>query len=110
MVHEKSMFRFGWMLMLILTIHTQLIVHLKPAPPILMHIQNLLLSMENLTMIALSALKKLQVLMTLGYYDLFIHYSSVLHMDRIFELYDNMWRRIKNKNTNMHWWNLFKSN
>ena len=64
MMREKSLFHFGLMPMLVLTIHTQQIVHLKPAPPILMHILNLLLSMENLTMIVLSALKKLQVLIT----------------------------------------------
>lgn len=64
MMHEKSLFHFGWMLMLVLTIHTQQTVHLKPVPPILMHILNSLLSMENLTMIVLSALKKLQVLRT----------------------------------------------
>ena len=73
MVIEKSMFHSGWMLMLVLTIHTRPTVHQRPLKPIPMHILSLLLSTENLFTIKLFALKRHQVI--LRYSRIFISYK-----------------------------------
>ena len=85
MVIEKSMSHSGWMLMLVLTIHTRPTVHQRPLKQILMHILSLLLSMENLFTIKLFALKRHQVIMS--YSQIFITHKIHIRHNNTIQVY-----------------------
>ena len=86
MEHQKFMFHFGWMLTLVLMIHTlrnvfrmkRHVVFCKPTKRILMHILNSLSSTENWTTKALSASKKLQVIMIPGS---FLYFNDLVYSE-----------------------------